>query len=159
MWIFSRALSQNGTHSVPSWAGWGSFTDGNKEKNDPESTIEYMVSIFSPITENATVQYLLKLSQEASREVGQECTIVTFWIWLWPKRHFFLYDKTHKMLVTLSWFILGFHLTCVYMAAPGKKCLYCCIWKEVQRIGGDHCRIRNLCKWIYRKGHIRQALQ
>ena len=35
-------------------------------------------SVFAPVTENATVQHILKLSQQASREVHQQYTVVTF---------------------------------------------------------------------------------
>ena len=37
-----------------------------------------MAPLFAPITDNAIVQHILKLSKEASKEVGQQYTIVTF---------------------------------------------------------------------------------
>ena len=37
-----------------------------------------MPPINAPVTENATVQHIIKVSQIASREVNQQYTIVTF---------------------------------------------------------------------------------
>ena len=36
-----------------------------------------MPPVFAPVTDNATVQYILRLSQQASKEVGQQFTIIT----------------------------------------------------------------------------------
>ena len=37
-----------------------------------------MAQVFAPVTKNATVRHILKLSQQASREVHQQYTVVTF---------------------------------------------------------------------------------
>lgn len=43
--------------------------DSNEESSAP---------VFFPITENATVQHILRVSQEASTEGGQQYTFVVF---------------------------------------------------------------------------------
>lgn len=77
VWVICRALtSRQSTQVVPPWAGWVSKTETTRKSQ--QSTVDYMSPIFAPITENSTVQHLLKVSQEASREVHQPYTVVTF---------------------------------------------------------------------------------
>ena len=66
---------------VPPWAGWLSVTSNNQEFCETEhrdSTVAYMAHVLFPITENATVQHVLKVSKQATQSVGQEYTTVTF---------------------------------------------------------------------------------
>ena len=63
---------------VPLWAGWVSLTETSKNSSVQQSAIDCMAPVFAPVTKNATVQHILKLSQQASREVHQQYTVVTF---------------------------------------------------------------------------------
>ena len=80
LWVCSRALLQNAKQKVPPWAGWVSSTESSMEDSCQEPIVDYMAPVFSPITEKTTVQLILKLSQEASRKVGQPYTFVTFYL-------------------------------------------------------------------------------
>ena len=48
------------------------------DREPQRSTVDYMASILFPVTENATVQLILEVSQKATQNIGQEFTIVTF---------------------------------------------------------------------------------
>ena len=79
--MLCRKESSKTEQSVPSWAGWLSATSKILHDMDRElqcSTVDYMAPILFPITENATVQHVLELSQKATQNVGQGFTIVTF---------------------------------------------------------------------------------
>ena len=78
LWTCTRALIPEGVQKVPSWAGWVSLTEDHLSEDHQQSTVEYMAPVFAPVTENSTVQPVLKVLQEATREVGQPYTIVTF---------------------------------------------------------------------------------
>lgn len=80
LWIFVRAFNQKSTthQKTPSWAGWVSLTGGDDNASNKQSTVEFLAPIFASVTEFATVQHILKLSQAASREVNQMYTFVTF---------------------------------------------------------------------------------
>ena len=67
LWIFCRTLHPNVEgQTVPQWSAWVSETG---EKSCQQSTVDYMSPVFAPITENSTVQHILK---EASKEVHQQ---------------------------------------------------------------------------------------
>ena len=55
-----------------------SLTETSKNSSVQQSAIDYMAPVFAPVPKNATVQHILKLSQQASREVHQQYTVVTF---------------------------------------------------------------------------------
>ena len=51
----------------------------NNEPSDTrQSIVEYMTPVMNSVTENATVQHILKISQQETADVGQVYTIVTF---------------------------------------------------------------------------------
>ena len=67
--------------SVQSCAGWLSVTSDKQvlsEYEPGDSIATYMPPVLFQITENATVQHVLELSEKATQSVGQEYTIVTF---------------------------------------------------------------------------------
>ena len=68
-----------------------------------------MEPLSQPIPQNATVQEVLKLSQKASREVGQQFTFVTFGLafakmaysLVWQNRHIHEYGRINNFIVML----------------------------------------------------------
>ena len=54
------------------------LTETSKNSSVQQSAVDYVAPVFAPVSENATVQHILKLSQQASREVHQQYTVVTF---------------------------------------------------------------------------------
>ena len=75
MWLLSRIGINENCQSIPGWNGWLSkMSDCNKHS----SIVDYMEPLSQHIPQNSTVQEVLKLSQKASREVGQQFTFVTF---------------------------------------------------------------------------------
>ena len=79
-----------------------------------------MAPVFAPITANATVQHILKLSQQASREVHQQYTVVTFDLAVAKKAYSLVWQSPEEfsdVIVRMS----SFHLTCAFMGALGKK--------------------------------------
>ena len=118
VWVICRALtSRQSTQVVLPWAGWVSKTETTRKSQ--QSTVDYMSPIFAPITENSTVQHLLKVSQEASREVQQSYKVVTFDLAVARKA----YSLVWQNLVVFSNVIVrlgSFHLLCGFMCALGK---------------------------------------
>ena len=43
-----------------------------KNSSVQQSAIHYMAPVFAPVTENATIQHILKVSQQASQEVPHD---------------------------------------------------------------------------------------
>ena len=79
-----------------------------------------MASVFAPVTENATVQHILKLSQQASREVHPQYTVVTFDLAVAKKEDSLVWQSPEEfsdVIVRMG----SFHLTCAFMGALGKK--------------------------------------
>ena len=79
-----------------------------------------MAPVFAPVTENTKVQHILKLSQEASKEIGQSYTIVTFDLAVVKKAYAIIWQNPQGLddiIVRMG----VFHLTCAYMAALGKS--------------------------------------
>ena len=58
--------------------GFGGFVSATGTKFCRKSTIDYFNSIYQPFTEYSVVEELLKQSEEATREVGQEYVLNTF---------------------------------------------------------------------------------
>lgn len=76
LWVFCRYDKSVVMQIIPSWAGWVSSTSSYPD-DCKQSSVDYMQPVMAPITENATVQYLLDISQKATQEVGQTYTIFT----------------------------------------------------------------------------------
>ena len=94
-------ISSNGKQELPGLGGFISATGVIPAK---KSTIDYYMPINQPITQYETVQELLRRSEEATQEVGQQYTINTFdlgvcmkalpLVWKYPGRF-----KDHVILI------------------------------------------------------------
>ena len=128
LWVCSRALLQN-AKKVPPWTGWVSSTESSMEDSSQESIVDYMVPVFIPITENTTVQHILKIPQETSWKVGQPYTFVTFDLAIVKKAYALLWQNPQvfrDVIVRLG----GFHLICSYMSALGTN-MRCSGFEEI----------------------------
>ena len=88
-----------------------------------------MAPVNSPITENATKQHVIKLSQAASREVQQQYAVLTFDLGAAKKGYEILWQNQNifsDVLVRMG----VFHTTCSYLGALGK-CLRCSGFEEI----------------------------
>ena len=95
IWLLARVVGSSGTKQlVP---GFGGFVSATGTKFCRKSTIDYFNSIYQPFTEYSVVEELLKQSEEATREVGQEYVLNTFdmggcmtalpYVWRFPRRY------------------------------------------------------------------------
>ena len=75
VWLFARNISSHGQQPVPGLGGFISITGNAPPK---KTSISYYCSINEPITEYSAVAELLRLSAEATAEVGQKYVISTF---------------------------------------------------------------------------------
>ncbi|GFS21870.1 hypothetical protein ElyMa_003349200 [Elysia marginata] len=75
MWMLARMEINEDNQSIPGWNGWLSNVSHCDEQ---PSIVDYMEPLSQPITQNSTVQEVLKISQKASRAVGQQFTLITF---------------------------------------------------------------------------------
>ena len=104
VWLICRMAGSDGQQPVPALGGFISVTRKTIQR---KSTIDYFTPINQPITEYATVQELLRRSEEATIEVvgeegGQQYVINTFdlgvcmkalpLVWKYPDR----YMKRHS---------------------------------------------------------------
>lgn len=120
LWLLSRALSQGSCQTVPSWAGWVSLKGSWEEEVEVQSKEDYMPPVNAPITENATVQHIIRLSQAASREVNQKYTIVTFDLAVAKKAYAIVWQDSCAFRDVIG--RLGiFHTTCAYLGVLGKR--------------------------------------
>ena len=130
LWFLCRSGAlRHAAQVVPSWAGWVSLTETSKNSSVQQSAIDYMAPVFAPVTKNATVQHILKLSQQASREVHQQYTVVTFDLAVAKKAYSLVWQSPEEfsdVIVRMG----SFHLTCAVMGALGRK-LRCNALQEV----------------------------
>lgn len=120
LWLLSRFISQGSNQTVPSWAGWVSLTGNVEEEVDVKSKVDYMPPVNAPITENATVQHIIRVSQAASREINQEYTIVTFDLAVAKKAYAIVWQDScsfRDVIIRLG----VFHTTCAYLGVLGKR--------------------------------------
>lgn len=75
IWLFIRYIGSGGKQSVPALGGFISVTGSHPPR---KSTVDYFTPIHQPITDNTVVRELLKRSEEATTEVGQEWVLNTF---------------------------------------------------------------------------------
>ena len=138
---------------VPPWAGWVSKTETTRKSQ--QTTVVYMSAIFAPITENSTVQHLLKVSQEASKEVHQPYTVVTFHLAVAKKAYPLVWQNPvvfSNVIVRLG----SFHLLCAFMWALGKM-MRCSGFEEVLVESGI-CTSGSIKQVMARK-HYNRALR
>ena len=117
LWMFLRTQTISQQEPIPSWAGFISSTGVPPQHL---TTIDYYPVINHPITDYKTVQECLRISEEATNEVGQQYVINSFdlgvcmkafpIIWQNPDRY-----KDHIILIGT------FHLECAFMKMLGKK--------------------------------------
>ena len=95
IWLLARVVGSSGTKQlVP---GFGGFVSATGTRPCRKSTIDYFNPINQPFTEYAVIEELLKQSEEATREVGQEYVLNTFdmggcmkalpYVWRFPLRY------------------------------------------------------------------------
>ena len=97
-----------------------SLTETSKNSSVQQSAINYMAPVFASVTENVTVQHIVKLSQQASREVHQQYTVVTFDLAVAKKAYSLVWQSPEEfsdVIVRMG----SFHLTCAFIGALGKK--------------------------------------
>ena len=75
LWLLIRLSSSKKDQGFPGWAG---FLSAIGEEQKCLTTTDYCPVINYPIIEYKTVQEVLRYSEEAIREVGQEYIISTF---------------------------------------------------------------------------------
>lgn len=120
IWLLTRFVGGRGEKQlIP---GFGGFISATGVRPLRKSTIEYFTPINQPFTEYAVIKELLKLSEEATIEVGQEYVLNTFdlggcmkalpLIWKFPNEY-------KKHVVTVG----PFHTGMNYMGmVTGHKC-------------------------------------
>ena len=95
------------------------LTETSKNSSVQQSAADYMVPVFAPVTENATVHHILKLLQQASRKVYEQYTVVTFDLAVAKKAYSLVWQSPEEfsdVIVRMGSFILPAH--------------YLCPWKE-----------------------------
>ena len=78
-----------------------------------------MPPVNAPITDNATVMHVLKISQEASAAVGQAYTIITLDLAVAKKAYEILWtypDRFHNVIIRLG----AFQMACAFIGSIGK---------------------------------------
>ena len=121
VWMLARIVGSSGIRQiVPSFGG---FISATGIPPPSKSVIEYLTPINQPFTEYSVIRELLKRSEEATREVGQEYVLNTFdlggcmkalpLIWKFPEREY----KMH--VVTPGAFHTGMNFIGVL---TGRKC-------------------------------------
>ena len=95
IWLFCRGIGNRLRYQT--FPPLGGFTSATGASPLQKTTIDYFTPIDQPITEYAVVQELLKRSEDATAEVGQEYTLNTFdlgvcmkalpLLWKYPERY------------------------------------------------------------------------
>ena len=121
LWFLCRSgVLRHAAQVVPPWAGWVSLTETSKNSSVQQSAIDYMAPVFAPVTKNATVGHILKLSQQASREVHQQYTVVTFDLAVAKKAYSLVWQSPEEFSDVIAR-MGSFHFTCAVMGALGRK--------------------------------------
>ena len=103
LWMFCRLKFNLNCPTFPGWKGWLSATAEYKVEN--HTLVNYMPPINASVNELSTVQTLLQISMNATRDLGQELTFVTFDLAV-AKKPLTLCGTSQKSTKTLS-FILA----------------------------------------------------
>ena len=121
LWFLCRSgVLRHAAQVVPPWAGWVSLTETSKNSSVQQSAIDYMAPVFAPVPKNATVQHILKLSQQASREVHQQYTVETFDLAVAKKAYSLVWQSPEEFSDVIAR-MGSFHFTCAVMGALGRK--------------------------------------
>ena len=90
--------------------------------NKPASTtnLSYYEVINQPITDLCAIQECIKRSDRASKELGQQYTIITYYLGVCMKAYPLLwqYPQFYKDHIVLMG---SFHTVCAYLRVIGKK--------------------------------------
>ena len=114
-WVFLRV---NFPLRFPAWKGWLSV---NAEPNvRKQSTIDYLPPIMASITENSTVQEVLRIAQKATEEFGQIVTLITFDLAAAKKAYNIIWQEPTKY-DNVSVHLGAFHILLSYFGALGKS--------------------------------------
>ena len=113
-------LYKSDEQRVPGWAGWLSLTVKSEYVGAcAQSTVDYTVAIHRPINDNATVQQILQLSQQATKYVDQEVTIIMFDLVVVMKAYSIMWQNPKEysgVLVRIG----VFHTMCSHLVVIGK---------------------------------------
>ena len=116
LWVLAMSISSGSGQEVPGWNGFIS------ENGVPPSTLtflDYYPVINHPITEYCTIQECLRVSAEATKEVGHDCVITTFDLGVCMKAFPLVWTKPgyEKHIILIG----SFHLIWAYLKMVGKK--------------------------------------
>ena len=117
VWVLARQMSSVTSQEVPGWNGFISETGVRPAKL---TSIDYYPVINKPITEYTTIKECLRVSEQATREVGcQEYVITTFDLGVCMKAYPLIWTKPgyEKHIIMIG----SFHLIGAYLKAIGKK--------------------------------------
>ena len=107
VWLLIRLLSSIQDQEVP---GWARFLSATREKPKCLTTTDYYPVTSHPITEYKTVQEVLRYSEEATHEVGQEYIITTFDLGVCMKAYPIIWNSTLNYISycweLFTWFVL-----------------------------------------------------
>lgn len=118
LWLLSRHIAQERNALIPGWRGWLHLTT-DKQAQEFTSVVEYLRPIHHPATENATIQEALNRSIEASNELGQTQTVITFDLATAKRAYSLVWnspDKYADVFIRLG----SFHIICAYFSCVGK---------------------------------------
>lgn len=76
IWFLARVIGSSGVKQVV--PGYGGFVSASGVAPARRSTIEYLTPIHEPFTEYSVIKELLRRSEDATRQVGQEYVLITF---------------------------------------------------------------------------------
>ena len=120
LWFLCRSgVLRHAAQVVPPWAGWVWLTETSKNSSVQQSAVDYMAPVFAPVTKKATIQHILKLSQQASLEV-QQYKVVTFDLAVAKKAYSLVWQSPEEFSDVIAR-MGSFHLTCAVMGALGRK--------------------------------------
>ena len=120
LWFLCRSgVLRHPAQVVPPWAGWVWLTETSKNSSVQQSAVDYMAPVFAPVTKKATIQHILKLSQQASLEV-QQYKVVTFDLAVAKKAYSLVWQSPEEFSDVIAR-MGSFHLTCAVMGALGRK--------------------------------------
>ncbi|CAH3022120.1 unnamed protein product [Porites evermanni] len=121
LWFLCRSgVLRHTAQVVPPGARWVWLTETSKNSSVQQSAVDHMAPVFAPVTENAIVQQILKLSRQASREVHPQYMVVTFDLAVAKKAYSLVWQSPGEfsdVIVHMG----SFHLTGAFMGALGKK--------------------------------------
>ena len=95
------------------------MTETSKNSSVQQSAVDYMAPVFAPVTKKATIQHILKLSQQASLEV-QQYKVVTFDLAVAKKAYSLVWQSPEEFSDVIAR-MGSFHFTCAVMGALGRK--------------------------------------